>query len=129
MMWARICEVALASWLAMSPFIFRYESDAAFFWWNDYICAFAICVFSLGSFFYRVRKLHLPNLLVASWLVAYGWLTASEIPAPPTNQNYIVVGILLFLFAIIPNRHDEPPVPWQEFYRERARAEGQNVSD
>jgi hypothetical protein len=40
-------------------------------------------------------------------------------PSPPTEQNHILVGLLLVLFAIIPNEASQPPKAWEEF-EERA---------
>ena len=41
-MWARAVEIALACWLALSPFIFGHPDEAAFLWYNDFACALAI---------------------------------------------------------------------------------------
>lgn len=113
-MWARVIEVMLGCWLAMSPFIFRHGSDERVLWFNDLLSATAVIVFSIVSFWSALRSAHFANFLVGLWLIAFG-LWASPHPAPPALQNDIVVGILLLMFAILPNQASLPPRLWREF--------------
>jgi hypothetical protein len=114
-MWARIIEVMLGCWLAMSPFIFRHAGEDKFLWFNDLFSAIAIIAFALVSFWPPLQFAHVANLLVALWLIAFGFW-ASPYPTPPALQNDIMVGLMLLMFAIIPNEATRPPIPWREFF-------------
>jgi hypothetical protein len=116
-MWARIIEVTLGCWLALSPFIFRHSAEARTLWVNDLLSATIVIVLALVSFWPPLRFAHLANLLVALWLIAFGFW-ASSYPAPPALQNSIIVGLLLLMFAIIPNEASLPPRSWRAFKRE-----------
>lgn len=111
-MWPRVAEVALACWLAMSPFIFRHDPAQTTLWATDFATAAAIAVFSLASFWPPLRKLHLLNLLVAGGLVLYP-LLAAEHPAPAALQNELCVGLLLAMFALLPSQASLPPLSWR----------------
>ena len=37
----------------------------------------------------------------------------------PSSQNQIIVGLLLAMFAIIPNKTNEMPEAWRKFYDEK----------
>ncbi len=111
-MWARVIEVMLGCWLAMSPFIFRHAADERVLWFNDLLSALAVVVLALVSFSPQLRCAHLAILVVALWLIGFGFWP-SAYPAPPALQNDIVVGLLLLMFAIIPNEANLPPRPWR----------------
>lgn len=68
-MWARITELFVAFWLAITPFIFHDQSLSVQLW----ICAFLIALFALLSFWNRLRKMHLCTLGVALWLWGLGY--------------------------------------------------------
>lgn len=110
-MWARVIEFMLACWLALSPFIFTYPDDATFFWANDFICSTAITFFALISFYIPLRKMHLCNLLIAFYLIALGFIFKES-----SAQNYVVLGILFLMLAIIPTDASLQPKPWRDFY-------------
>jgi hypothetical protein len=111
-MWARTIEVMLGSWLALSPFIFRHGGDDKVLWFNDLLSAMAIIVLALVSFWPPLRFAHLASLAIAVWLIAFGFWS-SPYPAPPALQNDIVIGLLLLMFAIIPNETNLPPREWR----------------
>jgi hypothetical protein len=117
-MWARIIEVTLGCWLAMSPFIFRHGAEERVLWFNDLFSAMIVIVLALVSFWTPLRFAHLANLVVALWLIAFGFL-ASDYPVPPPLQNDIIVGLLLLMFAIIPNEATRPPQGWRDFLAKR----------
>lgn len=118
-MWARVIEVMLGCWLAMSPFIFRHGAGDRVLWFTDLFSAIAVIVLALVSFWPPLRFAHVGNLVVALWLIAFGFW-ASPYPALPALQNDIIVGLLLAMFAIIPNEATRPPRPWRVFFaRER----------
>jgi hypothetical protein len=60
-MWARVVEVMFASWLAVSPFVFRHAPDERTFWTTDLLCASATIVLALLSFWRPLCHAHLAN--------------------------------------------------------------------
>jgi peptidoglycan/LPS O-acetylase OafA/YrhL len=120
-MWARIVEFMLGCWLLISAYIFGYEADRTFLWINDLVCGGLILVFALISFHVRFYRAHLLTLLVALWLVGVGYLGYAPPPSPPPPgeyQNYIVLGLLLLMLAIVPSHAELPPRRWQEYFQE-----------
>jgi hypothetical protein len=111
-MWARIIEVMLGCWLAVSPFIFRHAADEKVLWLNDLFSALAVIMLALISFWPPLRYAHVAIVVVALWLIGFGFW-ASGYPAPPALQNDILVGLLLLMFAIIPNEANLPPPAWR----------------
>lgn len=114
-MWARVVELMLGCWLAMSPFIFRHSTNQTSLWTNDLVCAATIVTLSLLSFWRPLRRLHLINVVVALWLIGFGFLLSSY-PAPPALQNDIAAGLLLVMLAVIPSEAVHPPQSWRDFY-------------
>ncbi len=115
-MWARTVEVMLGLWLAASPFIFSHSPDQPRLWWNDFGSAFLIITISLLSFWSRTTRAHLLNILVAVWLVGFGYFGFGD-PPPPAAQNDFVVGLILLMLAIIPSEATLPPQGWRKFTR------------
>lgn len=110
-MWARVVEVMLGCWLAVSPFVFRHSSEDRVLWFNDLFSALGVIVLALVSFWSPMQFAHVANFAVGLWLIAFGFL-GSPYPTPPALQNDIVVGLLLLMLAIIPNHATRPPQPW-----------------
>ena len=115
-MWARIAEILLGLWLFATPFVFATYRDggtiaAAF----DHLAGLAAVGLALLSFTKGLRWAHIAILGLAAVLVLPSYLTG--FPAPPYIQNRIAIGLVLAIFAIIPNRANEVPASWQEFYR------------
>jgi len=117
-MWARVIEVAIGCWLAVSPFIFRHAAEERDLWFNNLLSASAVIAFALLSFWPPLQLAHLANAVVGLWLITFGFF-AVPYPTPPALQNDIVVGLLLLMFAIVPNESSLPPRPWREFTAER----------
>lgn len=117
-MWARMIEFALGLWLAMSPFIFGHPYDATLLWTNDFACALAIAIISLASFKRAWPRLHLLNIVVALWLIGVGFIAQAP-PPPAAYQNYVCVGLLLGMFAIIPSHAGVPPRSWRHYFAEQ----------
>jgi hypothetical protein len=113
-MWARVVEVMLACWLAISPFALRHPREDVGLWLNDLLCAAAVATFSLLAFWRRTGGAHLLVGVVGLWLIGLGYLGSSH-PAPPASQNHILLGMTLAMLAIVPNRAERPPEPWQAF--------------
>ena len=115
-MWARVVEFMLACWLSISPFVFRYPDEATFFWANDLTCSSLIAIFALISYRVSLRKMHLCNLIIAIYLIALSYFLQSS-TYYEALQNYMVLGILLLMIAIIPTHADKPPKAWQDYYK------------
>ena len=113
-MWARVVEVMLGCWLAVSPFVFGHSAEDRTLWFSDLLSALAVVVLALFSFWRPLRFAHIGIVAVGLWLIAAGFL--APYPTPPAFQNDIVVGLLLLIFAIVPNDATQPPKPWREFY-------------
>jgi hypothetical protein len=112
-MWARVVEVTIGCWLAMSPFIFRHPADERALWANDLLCAFGVVALALLSFWRPLQYAHFAIIAVAFWLIGFGYLHRPH-PAPPALQNDVLVGWVLVMFAIIPNDANLPPRPWRK---------------
>jgi len=113
-MWARVMEVVLACWLVLSQFIFRYDGEDVFLRTNDLACAAIVVACSFLSFWRPLRYAHLAILPVALWLLGYVFLQTQS--APP-HMNYMVVGMLWMLFALVPNYASEPPQAWLRYVK------------
>jgi len=117
-MWARVVELMLAIWLALSPFILRFSHDETFLWTNNFVCAFLVTLFAFLSFWHPLRKIHLLTVGIAFWLWGLGYSSFPKI-ASPSLENSVVIGILLFMLAIIPTHSDQLSHPWQEFMKNK----------
>lgn len=107
-MWARVVEFMIGCWLAMSPFIFQHGSDDILFWSTDLVAASLVTTLALLSYWFPTRHAHLGIGLVALALVLIGRFGVAT-PIPPAGQNYILAGLLLLMFAIVPNNASAPP--------------------
>lgn len=118
-MWARVVEFMLGCWLAVSPFIFAHPSGSSMLWATDWIAACLVIAFALLSYWHPLRHAHLLTAIVACGLVAIGRFS-TPVPLSPGLQNEIVVGLLLLMFAVVPNHASRPPEAW--YAKERRRA-------
>src|SRR5882757_1151732 len=114
-MWARVVEFMLACWLALSPFIFGYPSDVPFFWVNDFATSVVIAFFALISFYPPLKKMHLCNLLVSFYLIALPYFFKDS-SMQYILQNYMVLGLIFLMLAIVPTDAIQQPKPWRDFY-------------
>jgi hypothetical protein len=117
-MWVRVIEVMLGCWLAVSPFIFRHPAEQKSLWYNDLVCAFAVIMLALLSFWRPSRQAHLAIGAIGIWLIGWGYLMSPH-PASAALQNDTLLGWLLLMFAIIPNQANLPPRSWRNFSPER----------
>ena len=108
-MWPRVVEMMLGLWLAASPFVFRHDPAHSALWYNDLTCALLVVVLSLASFSERLRHSHFATVAVGLWLMGWGYVSG----AAPAFQNDLVVGLVLVMFAIIPNEATLPPRSWR----------------
>lgn len=118
-MWARVVEVLLACWLAMSPFIFGHPPGARALWVTDLAGAALTAAAALLSFHPRLRRAHLAGLAVGAWLAASGWAAVDPESPSPARQNHVCAGLILMMLAVVPSGADRPPDAWLEFYGRR----------
>ncbi|MEX0820138.1 MAG: SPW repeat protein [Pirellulaceae bacterium] len=111
-MWSRVVEIMLGCWLAVSPFIFGHAADAPMLWWMDWICALAVISFGMLSYWQPLRHIHVATALVALVMIGYGRFASPGDDVTPALQNHILVGLLLLMFAIVPNHASRPPRWW-----------------
>ena len=114
-MWARHMELSLGLWLALSPMIFSHAEDRVWMWLHDFGVALVIVVLSLLAHWPPLRRAHLALLAVSAWLVGAGWWLSrgAGIHPDPAYQNWILVGLLLAMFAIVPGEASRPPQKWR----------------
>lgn len=128
-MWGRSIEVMLGLWLLASPFLFGHYGEGgevAGLTASDLASGAVILLLGVLSFWHRTARAHLVQLAVACWLIGFGrW--GFDFPPPPGAQNELLVGLVLLLIAIIPNRSEDPPPRWREFYEDKARTEWEPV--
>ena len=113
-MWARIVEFMLAIWLSLSPFIFRYPTQDTFPWKNDFISAFLVALFALVSFWRPLKRIHLLTIGIALWLWILGY-SAFPDKASLSEQNGVVIGLILFMLAIVPSHSSQISSSWEKF--------------
>lgn len=113
-MWARVLEFAVACWLALSPFIFRYAEKGYGSLVNDLVCACLVMTFAFLSFWDPLKRMHLLIIPVSLWLIGLAFLQEAA-PPPAPYQNYVVTGALLLVLAIVPSRASVPPGAWADF--------------
>lgn len=110
-MWARVIEVMLAVWLALSPFIFPDEGNSPS-QWLLYGLATLIATLALLSYWRPTAEAHLAIFLVAIGM--YLWGRFAVTPPAPGYENLIGVAFLLMMFAIVPNDCSRPTRAWRE---------------
>jgi hypothetical protein len=103
----------LGLWLLVSPFIFAHASAQTSLWVNDLMAGGALMVLSLASFWQPTAWAHLLIIPLGGWLVLFGRLAHSS-PLPAAFQNEIVIGLLVTMFAFVPNEASEPPSVWRD---------------
>ena len=121
-MWSRVVEFMLGCWLAISPFIFAHPADEPTLWATDWIAACVVIAFALLSYWRPLRHIHLLTAVLACGLIAAGrFLSPGDVP--PAAQNQIVVGLLLLMFALVPNHASRPPDAWYAASPQQASAD------
>lgn len=113
-MWPRLVEGALGVWLLVSPWVLGTPEAALLRAGGiDLIpVAGGLALVGLTLAAFRFRNARLGVLVVGVALIAFNWLAYPR-PGPASAQNGIAVGLLVCLFAIIPNDADRPPVGWR----------------
>lgn len=117
-MWARVAEFMLGCWMLCSPFIFRgvHRADAPTLW--DFSAGLLIITFALLSFWERTHFAHIGTLLL-SIVMVLGPRIALAPHVPPAGENFMMVGLLLLMFAMVPNQASQPPRAWRTAFHKR----------
>lgn len=110
-MWPRVVELMLGLWLLISPLVFRVPAGQTLVLASALVCAAVAVIASLASFWRPLRHARFATLAAGLWLVISAEVQAR--PLLPPEQNQIVVGLLLVMFAIIPGEASQPPLPWR----------------
>ena len=111
-MWPRVVEVMLGAWLVISPFIFRDTSGLERYTVSMVVSGTVIAVASSLAFWSPAAGARYVTLLTSLWLMAHGYFFAAR-PGPPAAQNELVVGLVILLFAVLPNDVNRPPEKWE----------------
>lgn len=113
-MWARISELVIAAWLAVSTLAFSLPEAP------DTIAvplAAAVVVVGVGIASRRWRQAHLLTLVVAVALILWGWARFPR-PGPAPAQSAILSGLMLALLGVVPNEAMDPPPSWRSHVSE-----------
>ena len=111
-MWPRVTEVLLGCWLLVTPFVFRGTDGVADYVFNAVFSGSIIIVASLLSFWQPARHARFLTLAASIWLALHGYFSAPR-PGPPAAHNEITIGLILLLFALMPNEVNDVPEPWR----------------
>lgn len=114
-MWTRLAEIVLGLWLLSSPFVFESVSGQRSGRAAELAAGSLIIVLALGSLLTRLRKAHLASVGVALALIAHGYLWAPL--GSLSQQNDILIGLVLMMLAILPSEANLPPQSWREYLR------------
>lgn len=101
----------LACWLAISPLIFHGPAPPAALWFEHLTAALLVMTSASVSYWPLMRHAHLASVLCGGWLVLH-YYTTSTGEGTPIAQNAILTGLMILMFAIIPNRASRPPAAW-----------------
>jgi hypothetical protein len=110
-MWSRVVEIMLGCWLLISPFVFGHPVERGDWWVTDLSGGFAAMLFAALSWWPPTRHAHLLTALLGAVLIALAYRYYGD--APPAAQNEALTGLLLMMFAVIPNHASAPPASWQ----------------
>ncbi len=110
-MWSRDVEIMLGCWLLISPLVFAHPPDQLALWITDLSAGGAVIACGLLSYWHPTRRAHLLTLVTGCCLIACAYRHFGSLP--PAAQNEAVLGFLLVMFAIIPNRASCPSPSWE----------------
>ena len=108
-MWPRICELLLAVWLILSPAFLDGTSQTTVV---ARVTAIVMILASSLAMTDRFRRAYLVTLLLAVLLTGYPFLYPP--PATPMLQNFVVTGLVIAMFAVIPSEATRPPRGWRK---------------
>lgn len=110
-MWSRVVEVMFGVWLVISPFLFSHPPSIPSWWINDLLTGFLVILSGLFSYWRPTRFAHLLTIVVACWLVGFAFFHGFGGPEAAT-QNQLIIGLMLLMFASVPNHASSPPRSW-----------------
>jgi len=114
--WARHMELALGAWLLVSPFVLRHTAERTFLWAHDLAVGALVVGVALACHWRPLERAHLVLLGVAAWLIGLGWWRTWQsdgIHPDAAFQNWLLVGLMLAMFAVVPSDASRPPRPWR----------------
>lgn len=115
-MWARNIEMMLGLFLMIQGFFFHQIST--FYWfWHLCISAFLI-IFSLLSYYKRMRHIHLLSLLATCCLAIGGYMDLFH--SYPVSQSDFFISLILLMINPIPSFAENPPKRWTNFRKDQS---------
>ncbi len=111
-MWPRVVEFMLGCWLLCSPFIFRGDHRGDVDTWIDFALGGLVTTMAALAFWRPTRYSHVVTLAVALMMFLVPRFTLSP-EISPAGQNFMMVGLLLLMFALVPNQAFSAPQAWQ----------------
>lgn len=113
-MWARLTELAFGLWLLASPFVFAHSTSATSLWAID-LSAGALLLVSTGlNYRFASRRWYLGVPVLGACLIGSAFLAGPH-PLPLARQNDIMVGFIIMMLGVVPNRALQPPGKWASF--------------
>lgn len=110
-MWARTIELMLGLWLVISPFVFEVAATDPAMWAVLLAGGAAVVILATLSFWWPLRGAHWLLLAVGVGLAVFGRARGAALS--PAEQNLVMTGILLVMFAIVPSHASDPPEAWK----------------
>ena len=112
-MWPRVVELMLAIWMLMAPFAVGADVTSGMTWVRAAVPALIVMTVSFASFWGPVRRrpFHLISAATGLAVALAAWIGPR--PLPPLEQSELVTGLMLLMFAIIPNEASLPPQKWR----------------
>ena len=111
-MWPRVVEIMLGAWLVIGPFVFRDTPDVHRYTMSMVLSGALIAMASTLAFWSPAAGARYITLLTSLWLMGHGYFAAAR-PGPPAAQNELLTGLLILLFAVLPNDINRPPEAWR----------------
>ncbi len=108
--WARLSEIFIGIALLLSRQLFSATD------WIGVLSGAITILFALLSYRESLNKMHLLQVLPIGLLFYTGY-TYPTFQLPLFLQLYILIALLLLMFAIIPSHASEPPRPWKKFLK------------
>lgn len=116
--WPRLVEGALGVWLVASQWVLGAPADpAAEVLGVDAVpVVLGVMLVALMLVSFRYRRAQAAILATGALVVLLSWLLHPR-PGPPSAENAIIVGLVVCLFALVPNEPGLPPVRWRPYVR------------
>lgn len=90
-------------------------------WLHDVLVAAIVVTVPLLTYWRPLRRAHLLLVPVALWLIAAGWWQTATAAHAAAFQNWMMIGLLLGMFAIVPTEASRPSDSWRRAARGDAR--------